>query len=516
MVTQCLDDDAAHELATGQLVGDAAIAAHAHLDTCEQCRRWVSELARLEVPSLTEDPGLTEDASLTADPGRTEAPSLASPVPSLTASPRPTEVIVLAGLLPGHRLGPYQVQRRVGSGGMSFVYSALDPRLNRLVALKVLRPDMTSATMQARMLREAQAMARLSHPNVLPVYEVREFDGTLCIAMELVDGSTLSQWLAEAPRAWRDVLHMFLQAGRGLGAAHAAGIVHRDFKPGNVLVGTDGRARVTDFGLARLADSHASGDMNLTRVGMFIGTPVYMSPEHTSGTVEPRSDQFSFCVALYEGLFGRRPFSGASIEELSVAFQTGRIEAPEGGRGVPSWLRRVVLKGLSSRAEERYPSMDALCDALERGEREHLRRRTSLRAGAAAMLVALGAVGWWAGSSGEPPPVAAAPVVAPPPAPPAAPAPLPVAPSPAEEPAAPAPTPATTVAAPAPPSPSPVPATPAAAPAPVAPAPARATPAAAPAPVAPIDRPKSPVRPVPVKRHLAVDRASPYGPSPRH
>ncbi|HEY0097284.1 MAG TPA: serine/threonine-protein kinase, partial [Archangium sp.] len=233
----------------------------------------------------------------------------------------------------GTPLDRYVVLDPLGEGGMGMVYAAYDSVLDRKVALKLLPPgdadagpEATSGSGRARLLREAQAMARLSHPNVVAVYDVHQHEAQVFMAMELVDGQTLLQWEREQPRGWRELLTAFLAAGRGLAAAHAAGLVHRDFKPTNVLVGKDGRVRVTDFGLARPhnapaelgADTpapdtgpvkgHSLLELNLTQRGAVRGTPAYMAPEQFRGaTADVRSDQFSFAVSLWEALHGERP-----------------------------------------------------------------------------------------------------------------------------------------------------------------------------------------------------------------
>jgi aminoglycoside phosphotransferase (APT) family kinase protein len=390
MDAQCLADDVAHALATGQLTGLAARAAHGHLDACERCRRWVSELARAETPSVPVATHTTVQQSTQRFGDTTAGIHPALPQAELAA---------------GTVLGTYEIRRKVGSGGMSVVYAARDQHLGRDVALKVLRPGDTSLSMKARMLREAQAMARLSHPNVLPLYEAREHEGTLFIAMELVEGTTLGRWLWAARRSWPEVLRVFRDAAAGLAAAHAAGIVHRDFKPENVLIGNDGRVRVTDFGLARWSgESGPENDLSLTRSGTFVGTPVYMSPEHASTSeTDARSDQFSFCVALYEGLFGRRPFTGANVAELARAMRHQVIERPTRRTGVPSGVKRHVLKGLSPAPENRHASMTALSTALVRAEQAHARRRVVAQVAFAATLVVAVAFGWRAWTLPPPP-----------------------------------------------------------------------------------------------------------------
>jgi eukaryotic-like serine/threonine-protein kinase len=288
----------------------------------------------------------------------------------------------------GATVGRYVVLDRIGSGGMGVVYAAYDPELDRRVAIKLLRPDrFSSEAGRLRLLREAQALARLTHPNVVAVHDAGTFGGRVFVAMELVEGETLREWLKAGPRSWREVLDRFLPAGRGLAAAHAAGLVHRDFKPENVLLGRDGRVRVVDFGLAKaLADAaeeppeEGSGApvAPLTGWGVALGTPAYMAPEQLRGTAaDARSDQLSFCVALYEALYGERPFGEGWVVK----------EAPAGTR-VPGWLRAVVLRGLKVDPEERYPAMDDLLRDLAR-DPEAVRRRWLA---AAAVVVVAGAI----------------------------------------------------------------------------------------------------------------------------
>src|SRR5690606_14002911 len=217
----------------------------------------------------------------------------------------------------------------LGEGGMGVVYAAYDEDLDRRIAIKVLRDSYGDAAARERMVREAQAMARLSHPNVVQVHDVGDQGGQLYVAMEFVKGMTLRTWLSEQDRPWREIRAMFVQAGRGLAAAHAEGLVHRDFKPDNVLIGGDGRARVADFGLAGAAgvpdsDSESLPDSVVIRVGRqsafntaltlagtIMGTPAYMSPEqHRGVATDARSDQFSFCVALWGAIYGEPPFAG--------------------------------------------------------------------------------------------------------------------------------------------------------------------------------------------------------------
>jgi tetratricopeptide (TPR) repeat protein len=256
-------------------------------------------------------------------------------------------------------------------------------------------------------LREAQAMARLSHPNVASVFDVGTFGADVFVAMELVEGTTLKQWLKGQPRSIRDVLAVFVQAGRGIEAAHERGLVHRDFKPDNVIVDSRGRARVLDFGLARVADWEPPGHetrapagpapdltpssgtplgAELTRTGTLMGTPAYMSPEQWHGEVaDERSDQFSFCVALYEALYGERPFDAASAALLGAEVTNGNVRKPPAGSPVPGWLRTTVVRGLAVDKAERHPSMGALLKAL--GQDPTRTRRRWIAAGAAVVSV---------------------------------------------------------------------------------------------------------------------------------
>jgi predicted Ser/Thr protein kinase len=289
-------------------------------------------------------------------------------------------LVAAAAQLSTQGVSRYVLGARIGGGGMGVVYEAHDPELRRRVAVKVL----ASGAADARLLREAQALARVSHPNVVPIYDVGTQGAIVFLAMELVEGRNLREWLAARPRRVAEILDVLIAAGRGLAAAHAAGLVHRDFKPENVLVGDDGRVRVTDFGLAR--DQHEAASLELpaaessdllagelTHRGALVGTPVYMAPEQLSGEGGgPRSDQFSFCVTLYEALHGRRPFAAGSIGELRRAVGEGRI--PDSA--APRWLRRVFLRGLAARPGDRFPSIDALLDELQRHRAGSPRRLT--------------------------------------------------------------------------------------------------------------------------------------------
>jgi tetratricopeptide (TPR) repeat protein/predicted Ser/Thr protein kinase len=308
----------------------------------------------------------------------------------------------------GRRVGRYVVLRELGRGGMGVVLAAFDEELDRKVAIKLLRPDLSvDASSHMRLLREAQAMAKLSHPNVAQVYEVGEVQGRIFLAMELVPGKTLRAWLREGPHALPRLLEVSRQAGAGLCAAHHVGLVHRDFKPENVMVRDDGRVCVLDFGLARgdasqsedgSSDSSRRLDLSLTRADTVVGTPAYMSPEqHLGQLADARSDQFSFCVVLYEAVYGERPFQGDRRELVHAAIHDGVPPERPGARNVPAWLRRALVRGLDARPEARWPSMDALLVELGRDPGRPRRR---------ALVVALGlgllGTGYAAASLGEP------------------------------------------------------------------------------------------------------------------
>jgi formylglycine-generating enzyme required for sulfatase activity len=328
----------------------------------------------------------------------------------------------------GARIGRYLILERVGSGAMGVVYGAYDPELDRKVALKLLGGDGAGqdAIAGARLLREAKAMARLTHPNVVVVHDVGMFEGRVFLAMEFLGGGTLKTWLAARPRTTREIIQVFAGAGRGLGAAHAAGLVHRDFKPENVLLDKDGRPRVVDFGLAREASaasdrtdedvgriSAGSGTPalavlpaseiseettlnplgTLTRSGVIMGTPAYMAPEQFLGeATNEQTDQFSFCVALYEALYGERPFGGESLLRLVSNITDGRLLPVPENREVPAWIRRAVLRGVHADPAQRWPSMEPLIAALE-DDPVTRRRRRVLSALAAVLVVASLAVG---------------------------------------------------------------------------------------------------------------------------
>ncbi len=290
------------------------------------------------------------------------------------------------------KIGRYEVQEAIGEGGMGVVYAALDPALGRRVALKLLSSASASNDRRhARMLREAQALARLSHPNVVQVHEVGEHEGNVFVAMELVDGLSLRDWL-KTNRSLAELEDVFMQAGRGLVAAHEADLVHRDFKPTNVMVGADGRVRVLDFGLVQgpglstdsaepLTSSPGSGQ--LTRTGAVMGTPAYMSPEQLRGeTADARADQFSFCVTMFEALAGSRPYRFADLQKDASRTQIQSWAA------IPRAWRSPLERGLSVDPTQRWPTMGGLLDVLVR--RRVLWRRAPWLVGGGLLIVGAG------------------------------------------------------------------------------------------------------------------------------
>ncbi|MCX4240329.1 serine/threonine-protein kinase [Paraliomyxa miuraensis] len=312
----------------------------------------------------------------------------------------------------GTELGRYVVLDTLGSGGMGVVLRAYDPRLQREVALKHLRSDVLDDGAAERMVREAQAMAQLAHPNVVAVYDVERHESTVLLAMELVQGTTLGKWLRKEALGWPRVLEVFVQAGRGLAAAHAAGLMHRDFKPDNVLVGTDARVRVTDFGLARpmgehvgadegsgvrasISGSHGSLRATVTAAGTVMGTPAYMAPEQQMGEeADAKADQYAFCVSLWEALTGKRPFVG-DYRQLAVAKTRGPPQWPSGS-AVPRKITEAILRGLAPAPSERWPSMDALLERLDLDPARSRLRWITAGAIGVAVLATTGAIaGWW-------------------------------------------------------------------------------------------------------------------------
>ena len=277
------------------------------------------------------------------------------------------------------QLGRYVILNTLGRGGMGTVVRAFDRSLARPVALKVLH-EKYDGRQTMRLRREAQALAKLSHPNVVHVYEVGEVEGQTFIAMELVEGCTVKKWMWDEVRpTWKACVEVFLQLGAGLAAAHRRGLVHRDFKPGNAIIDWEGRARVVDFGLVRqdcrgreptsnpCSVENLPLEASLSCSGAVLGTPAYMPPEQILGQeADARSDQFSFCVALYEALYGERPFAGRTMMELLDEMRNGRVRPAPKGSKVPKSLRRVLLRGLAMDSWKRWPTMNDLQEELQR------------------------------------------------------------------------------------------------------------------------------------------------------
>jgi eukaryotic-like serine/threonine-protein kinase len=332
----CPDPETLARYADAQLAPDAVEAMRGHVDECQACREVLVTLVR----------------SSQASPG--------------TAADVPWDVP-----LAGSTLGRYRVTGTRGAGGMGVVVAAYDPQLDRQVALKLLRPDATTDDDAARhrLVREAQLMARVRHPNVVTVHDVVVEGERVFIAMALVDGVTVRDWLEQTPRTEAEIVRVFVEAGRGLAAAHRAGVVHRDFKPDNVLVDGTGQVLVSDFGLAwsralpvPSSPGRVPADLS-SSASAPIGTPAYMAPEQLAGgAVDAHADQFSFCVALFEALHGRRPFEATTRSELLAVITAGRIS--EGPRSISRPLADALVRGLSADPSKRFPSMEALLDAL--------------------------------------------------------------------------------------------------------------------------------------------------------
>ncbi|MBK9753443.1 MAG: serine/threonine protein kinase [Nannocystis sp.] len=329
----------------------------------------------------------------------------------------------------GTLVGRYLLLARIGAGGMGVVYAAHDPELDRKVALKLLLPERADSlgSGPARLLREAQALAKLSHPNVVTVHDAGVHDGRVWIAMEFVSGQTLREWTRRGRRTWPEVLRVLTDVARGVVAAHAVGLIHRDLKPDNVMIGSDGRVRVMDFGLARY-HSLATADQELastaelddpderrrlptlahhaefaavtgrlTRPGAIQGTPAYMGPEQWRGQeAEAATDPFGWSVMGWEALYGERPYAGASVTGLATAVLLGRRRPVPGGRRVPAWLRRILERGLGDEPAQRWPTMQDLLSALERGK-AHARTRLAMLVltGFAVVGLLAGAHRWW-------------------------------------------------------------------------------------------------------------------------
>jgi len=364
----------------GGLLGSASVLEiDRHVDACSSCQVVLGRWLRAESPAHRESP---DGADIDLAGAATRAPELER----------------------GASLHRYVLLKPLGTGGMGLVFAAYDPLLDRTVAIKVLRHEVATAmssSARIRMLREARAMASLSHPNVVAVHDAGLFHGRVYLAMEYLEGGSLADWLKASPRRWKEIRDVFVQAGRGLAAAHERGLVHRDFKPQNVLFSGNGRVKISDFGLVRptggaagspqpaplpalegldpqLAALHGPpGERTVTATGTLMGTPGYIAPEQRRGLApDSRADQYSFCASLHLALYGRLPAVAAAM-----------AAPPRAPSRVPDWLDRLVARGLSDDPTDRYPAMEALLDELS--TRDHRIRR---RAGAvAAVSLALAA-----------------------------------------------------------------------------------------------------------------------------
>jgi tetratricopeptide (TPR) repeat protein len=371
VMVSCPSDELLGALVERTLDARDADEVAAHLDRCGACRAIVVAAVRA------------------AGPG----PRLPFRMPRATAQ-----------LAPGTTFGRYQLRALIGTGGMGQVYEAYDGELDRAIALKILRPEIASAaaSLAERLRRESRLMAKVSHAAVITVYDAGREGDAVFVAMELVRGETLGAYIARTRPAWRDTLALFARAGEGLAAAHAAGIVHRDFKPDNVLVELDDQRRakrlvVTDFGIARSGAAPRDSapelvargleDIRLTATGVAIGTPAYMPPEQLEGrVVDARADVFAFAVTLWEALFGERPFAGATIDQIRTAM-THSPKPPR--RVVPARIVRVLERGLAIDPDVRWPDVRAMLDALSARPR---RGRTVALAAALVGAIALAAV----------------------------------------------------------------------------------------------------------------------------
>lgn len=372
----CPDDDTLLAYVAGALPTVEGHAIELHIDGCVACCEVLAEAGRAFTSGVVMPP---DEAATPATPRRLPEP--------------------------GDNVGRYHILEVLGLGAMGVVYAAYDPELDRRVAVKLVRVQSTlsrhTAELEARLLAEAQAMARLSHRNVVAVHDIGSIDGGVYIAMELVNGQSVRTWLQSRP-SWRAIVEVFIQAAQGLAAAHEAGIVHRDFKPDNVLIDGRGRVLVTDFGLARIRmRDHApvgnvlpSSDLRRTRAGTIIGTPAYMAPEQLDdGPVDARADVFAFGASLYEALYQARPYGGRTFAELEVSLRRGVPNEP-GSSNVPKWVKRVVSTALAGDPARRQPSMQAVIDDLQRDPRKALLRVVVPLAALALVAGTVGAV-WY-------------------------------------------------------------------------------------------------------------------------
>ncbi len=338
---------------------------------CSDCRMLIVEIAKsasdadTDVDANSLPVGLAVTINKTTEPGSRRAAE---------GKPNDSAHSTLE-LKRGARVQRYTLLYQLGEGGMGSVHAAFDPKLDRRVALKFLHTDLIGATKKGhreRLVREARALARLSHANVVSIYDVAETDGSVFLAMELIDGSNARMWRELGTRSIGEIVKVYREALSALLAAHDQGIIHRDFKPDNVMVGADGIARVTDFGLARAAmvdvdeliaaaDSKGVNWETLTQTGLVLGTPRYMAPEQFSGIANESTDQFSFCLSLYEALYGHYPLGTKTPRTLDPKLDISeQILSPLNKGKVPDSLRRILLRGMAVDARDRWPSLREL------------------------------------------------------------------------------------------------------------------------------------------------------------
>jgi len=359
----CLDDNLVGAFVDGKLGGADRSRVERLIDQCSSCRRQVSEVMRVRSTLDAASPALDATAASGASPAAAQ-------------------------------IGRYELRGTLGAGGMGVVMRAWDPQLEREVAIKLVRGG--SADGALRLVREARAMAKVRHPAVLTVHDAGIVGGEVFVVMELVDGENLSEWFARKP-PWREALARCKVAGAGLAAAHARGLVHRDFKPHNVLCDRDGRVLVADFGLARGSPGAVDAASALTSAGAIVGTPAYMAPEqHLGEAVGVAADQFALAATIYEGLFGVRPFAGNTLAALLSELLAGHVRPPPASTDVPPAITRVVLRGLAREPADRWPSVQALLDALEPGVDAGTtgRRVVPIAVGGAAAVVASSLIAW--------------------------------------------------------------------------------------------------------------------------
>ena len=357
----CPSDDMLADFVEGRLTGVMLGDFYEHTSSCPTCTATLAAL--VSSPSVA---------------GKSPSVKVVAKTHSGSADSEPGEWAKRPEIV-----GRYRLLEVLGAGGMGIVYLARDTQLNRNVALKITRAGMPRAGV-FRMFREAQAMAQLSHRNVVTVHDVGVWNDRVFVAMEHLEGGTLARYLLEQPRTWAEVLERFVQAGNGLAAAHRAGIVHRDFKPENVLLSATGEARVGDFGLARwfggdevqseMASKSQATRSNpesvrrarITRMGTLVGTPAYMSPEQVKGgEADHRADIWSFCAALYEALYCELPFPGRTPNEVLRYVELGSVRAPPLGSDVPRRLRAALVRGLRESPDARFATMEALLEDLQ-------------------------------------------------------------------------------------------------------------------------------------------------------